>query len=305
MKDMITVVIPAFNHEKFISQAIESVLSQSYQNFKIIIIDDFSTDSTPVICEKYSKTDKRINFIRNNKNLGAHNSINYGITLAESSYISILNSDDVFTNTKIEKSISIINNMDVDLVFGTVKFIDAESNIIKKGITFDWYKRALNFLSKTNDLLLSILNENFVVTTSNMVFKRELWEKNGGFKNLRYCHDLEFLMNSSLNGKIIFDDKHTHVLYRVHEKNTIKETPINVWIEIASVIAATLVNNNRQLLEQINSKNIIHFNQFLKNKNLSNIISYLMLLFINNDSTEKYYEYLSHDNTKTILKNFF
>jgi len=88
----ISIIIPAYNHEEYITEAINSVLNQSVKDYEIIIINDGSTDSTEQ--RILSIHDKRIQYI-SQKNSGAHSAINRGINLAQGEYISILNSDDI------------------------------------------------------------------------------------------------------------------------------------------------------------------------------------------------------------------
>ena len=91
-KPLISVVIPAYNHERFVGAAIESVLNQSCSDFELVIVDDGSTDNTAEVIKSY--TDKRIHYYYQ-ENQDAFNTINRGISLAKGRYISILNSDDI------------------------------------------------------------------------------------------------------------------------------------------------------------------------------------------------------------------
>jgi len=95
----ISVIIPAYNHEKYITEAISSVLNQSYHDLEIIIINDGSTDSTEQ--RILSIHDQRIQYV-SQKNSGAHSAINRGISLAQGEYITILNSDDLYLPQRLE-----------------------------------------------------------------------------------------------------------------------------------------------------------------------------------------------------------
>jgi glycosyltransferase involved in cell wall biosynthesis len=123
----VSVIIPSFNHHKYIVEAIDSVLGQTFQDYEIIIIDDSSTDgSVKIIQEHLNKiNDKRIRSIVFEKNRGASVTVNKGICEAKGGYISILNSDDVFIPDKLEKQVSFLDaNKNVGAVFTLAEIID-------------------------------------------------------------------------------------------------------------------------------------------------------------------------------------
>ena len=99
MSPLISVIIPAYNHERFIGAAIESVINQSLTDFELIIVNDGSTDGTEDVVKKYD--DSRLRYFYQ-ENQDAYNTINRGISLARGQYISILNSDDIYTIDRLE-----------------------------------------------------------------------------------------------------------------------------------------------------------------------------------------------------------
>ena len=105
-KEKISIITPLYNGEEFITHAIHSVINQTYENWELIIIDDFSKDkSFEIICD-YAKKDKRIQIIKNEKNLGVVETRNKGIREATGRYIAFLDSDDTWNNNKLEKQIT-------------------------------------------------------------------------------------------------------------------------------------------------------------------------------------------------------
>ena len=119
-------IIPAYNHEKYIGRTIRSAIEQSYEDFELIIINDGSTDGTDHEIRKID--DKRIVYITR-ENRGAHNTINEGIEAAKGEYISILNSDDIYTPDRLEKCIKFLeSNKDYSAVISEVGGIDDESS---------------------------------------------------------------------------------------------------------------------------------------------------------------------------------
>ena len=104
-KPFVSVLMPAYNAEKYIELAIESILNQTYENFEFIIVDDCSTDSTHKIIKKYSIKDKRIKLLRNKINSGVAKSLNNGLKICKGKYIVRMDSDDWSYPNRIEKQV--------------------------------------------------------------------------------------------------------------------------------------------------------------------------------------------------------
>ena len=101
MKDLISVIIPVYNVEKYINRCVDSVIHQSYTNLEIILVDDGSPDNCPTICDNYSKQDSRIKVIHK-KNGGLSDARNVGIEHSKGKYITFIDSDDYISNDYVE-----------------------------------------------------------------------------------------------------------------------------------------------------------------------------------------------------------
>ena len=104
----VSIIIPMYNRERYIREAINSVLSQTFQDFEIVVIDDGSDDSSVNIVE--SITDNRIHIYKNESNMGIPRARNIGLLHARGEYIAILDSDDVMRPARLEKQIAYLNN---------------------------------------------------------------------------------------------------------------------------------------------------------------------------------------------------
>lgn len=123
----ITVVIPSYNHEKYIAQAIQSVLEQTYQDFEIVITDDGSRDGTVDVIKTFR--DPRIRLFCFDRNQGACAAMNNNIREAKGEFIAVLNSDDLFLPDKLEKQVAFLDkNQEIGAVFGHPKLIDEVGN---------------------------------------------------------------------------------------------------------------------------------------------------------------------------------
>lgn len=106
IKGLVSVIIPTYNREHSLQHSINSMLEQSHVNWELIIVDDCSTDNTATVVGNYRQNDKRIFYLRLNRNSGACVARNEGILLAKGEYITFLDSDDEYLPTKIEKQLS-------------------------------------------------------------------------------------------------------------------------------------------------------------------------------------------------------
>ena len=125
----VSVIMPAYNSEKYVGEAIESILNQTFIDFEFIILNDGSTDNTPKIVKEYAKRDKRIKFIDNKKNQGFIASLNQCLDVARGEYLAKMDSDDISLPQRLQKQVDYLEkNPNVGLVgtgyraFGTQTF---------------------------------------------------------------------------------------------------------------------------------------------------------------------------------------
>lgn len=129
---LVSIITPNYNCERFIAQTIDSVLSQTYQNWEMIIVDDCSTDNSYNIAVEYAKNDKRIIVLRNESNSGAAISRNKALDNAKGEYIAFLDSDDLWEQNKLEKQLKFMEENNCDFSFSRYSLIDEENNSLGK-----------------------------------------------------------------------------------------------------------------------------------------------------------------------------
>lgn len=126
---MISIIMPAYNSEKYIGKAIDSVLKQTYSDYELIVIDDCSTDNTYKIIQTKAKEDMRIHIYQNTENVGVSKTRNRAVSLANGEWIAFLDSDDIWTEDKLEKQAAFINrNPDTVLFYTGSAFTDEYCN---------------------------------------------------------------------------------------------------------------------------------------------------------------------------------
>ncbi|MBA1438790.1 MAG: glycosyltransferase [Epsilonproteobacteria bacterium] len=206
---LVTVVIPAYNHAKYIQEAIDSVIDQTYKNIELIIINDGSSDKThEKIMEKEEACRNR--FVKftylNRENKGLINTLNEALNLTHGEYFSMLGSDDYYYRNKIEKQIDFFkNNVQYALHYGNVTFVNSKSQIIKNGKTKSF---------KSGFVFDKLIYKNFIPLPSVMV-KTKIVKEIGGFDTRFFLEDYPLWLKIAKKYKIGFTtDSLTH--YRVH-----------------------------------------------------------------------------------------
>jgi len=128
MINLVSIITPSYNSLRFISQTIESVLSQTYKNWEMIIVDDVSPDNSNEIIEEYIKKDSRIKLIKLEKNSGPAVARNRAIEEAKGRYIAFLDADDLWHPNKLEKQIAFMNENNLSFTYSSYELIDEEGN---------------------------------------------------------------------------------------------------------------------------------------------------------------------------------
>jgi len=224
---MISVIIPAYNHERFIGAAIESVLGQTWTDLELIVIDDGSTDRTGAIVQGYR--DSRLSYFYQ-ENQDAFNTINRGLGLARGDFVAILNSDDVYALNRFEQLVEKQRQTGAQCLFTDV------IPISDSGVVFDdpafgwnlWHQKNRKFFNECGDLYTAFLKGNFMVTTSNLFMTAEAVKKVGPFCSLRYLHDYDFIFRMMLSfpDKVHYVQDEKLLYYRIHSGNTLGEAAI-------------------------------------------------------------------------------
>ncbi len=233
----VSVVIPLFNHVKFIEEAVRSVLGQTYEALELIIIDDGSTDGSGAVVQGIP--DKRIRYFYQ-ENQGAHNAINRGVRLARGEFLSVLNSDDIYDPRRIEECVGLLDgDSSLSAVFSSVDCIDENGGFIKsvkrKDHVWTSHLPETSFMEEES-IILDLLAGNFLITTSNLFCRKTVFDKTGYFKGLRYAHDYDFFLRLSHLFKTEVIDSPL-VKYRIHGANTLKPDDPEVCFEVGLTLS--------------------------------------------------------------------
>jgi glycosyltransferase involved in cell wall biosynthesis len=223
----VSVIIPSYNHGRYIARAVESVLSSSFSDLELVIVDDGSTDDTLQVLRSY-RTRPQVK-VRTQENRGAHAALNVGLSLAAGRLLFVLNSDDAFHPDRIRRLVERFHaDPGVVLAGSWIEVVDAGDGSlgVKRGRLNmpPWPPASAGpLLSEVGEHELALLETNFISTTSNVAFRRSLLDEAGlDFLPLRYTHDWEFILAACRHGRIALVEEPL-VRYRVHDSNTIRE----------------------------------------------------------------------------------
>lgn len=186
---LVTIVCLCYNHGKFIVEALDAVLDQTYPNIELIIVDDCSTDNSVEVIEGWRKKHPGIPFLSNKKNLGNTRSFNQALKLAKGDYIIDLAADDLLVENCVELQLQKFQTSlypDLGIVYGNIELVDEDNKHIAYFFGVDENKKRIK-PEPTGNIYIGLLNlENNVCSVSSMV-KREVYERFNGYdENLAY-----------------------------------------------------------------------------------------------------------------------
>lgn len=225
MPERLAVIIPVYNHARFIGEALESVLGQSRPPDRVICIDDGSSDDSLAVMEPFKARGVEV---RGRENRGAHNTINELVTLAaqDCDWISILNSDDRYLPRRFERCFETAAAHPNQAVITTrLEVIDDQGARMSESEPRARWFYGVQSLGAAEELTAAewMGRGNFVATTSN-VFARASYLSANPFRPYRFNHDYFFLAGAAWRDQIAHCPE-VHMQYRVHGSNTISTRP--------------------------------------------------------------------------------
>lgn len=204
-RDLISIIIPIYNVEKYLEKCLDSVIKQTYDNIEIILIDDGSEDKSKQICDDYAKIDNRIKVIHK-KNEGVSKARNIGIDTSKGEFITFIDSDDYIDKNYIEELYKLCIKNNSDIAICGVKDEDYDGNIVHVS------NKIIKKLNK-REILIELLNEKYFFS----VCWAKLYKKSK-IGNIRFnemmkiAEDFDFLYKLLDNINVVYVDT-TKILY--------------------------------------------------------------------------------------------
>ncbi len=208
----VSVVIPAYNAARYLGQAIDSVLQQSFQDFEVIIVDDGSTDETASIVQSFA--DPRVHYLYQD-NQERSRARNRGVSASTGEYIAFIDADDYFYPQKLAWQVAALNaNLDIGLVAGGLAWVD------------DAGKELMLFkpwLAHPRPDLKYLLFRTLSNLGATLIRKRCIHLVGGFAENLSHCEDWDFWLRLAVAGCRMAWTKEIVLAYRIHSENSVRQ----------------------------------------------------------------------------------
>jgi glycosyltransferase involved in cell wall biosynthesis len=211
---LVSVLMPSYNHERYISEAIEGVLNQTFADFELIIIDDASKDKSKEIIKIYKEKDSRIRTIFHNENKGIARTLNDGFEEAKGKFIAFTASDDVWVKDKLKKQLEVLEKNEDLVVWSESLIIDALGNPAGEFFT---QKYRASKRKESGDIFEELLKGNYICATS-VILKRENLKDIRFDEQLKYLNDYKFAVDLARRYKFYFIPEPL-AMYRIHGRN--------------------------------------------------------------------------------------
>ena len=228
--EKVSIIIPCYNKEPYVKEAVKSALNQTYKNIEIICIDDCSTDNSRAVLKELAEKYDNITLIEEDKNIGVCRARNKAIEIASGEYILPLDADDTIEPTYIEKAINVFDgNPNIGVVYSRVRNLKNRKEILKG----------------TNELN-NLLHDNFITCSS--VFKKSDFQKVGGYDTAFDkigCEDWDLYLSFLEKGCNFYQID--EILFNYRQKT----------------------NKNRTAI-QLKNRNAVYFSILIKHKSLYN-----------------------------------
>lgn len=229
-KPFISIIMPAYNAEKFVYKAISSVLSQTYINWELIVVDDGSTDTTAAIVKEFEQKDRRIKYYyQQNKRQAAAR--NFAISLSRGEWIAFFDADDLWISTKLKIQTEYFKKFPADCYYTGGFIIDEYDHIISDYKTnygfftgIEMYKRLYSY--NLIPILSAIVRKNWII---------KIGEQN---EYLETCEDLDYWLRLAKNGADFYGIDEKLFMYRVNPDGTSRNT-----LQIRVGYAKAFINN--------------------------------------------------------------
>ena len=190
---LVSVICLCYNHEKYVEEALESVINQSYTNIELIIIDDCSTDNSKKVIEKWLLKHPTITFISNKRNLGNTTSFNKAVKFSKGEYIIDLATDDILLKDCVATQVETFKNSaykNLGIVYGNVSIIDENNNFITNYYTEEDFPQS-------GDIYKMVISRSAKICSVSSMVKKKVFDTIGFYNEKLAYEDLDIWVKAS------------------------------------------------------------------------------------------------------------
>jgi glycosyltransferase involved in cell wall biosynthesis len=228
----VSVVMPAYNHERFVGLALDSVVRQTLRDLEIIVVDDGSLDRTGLLLDQFAeRCSTHAVTVVHQPNAGEHAAINRGLARARGEFVAIVNSDDLYAPKRLETMLAAMHDRAADFAFSGTRFIDDDgSELGSNHASIEELRGRISASLVSGDPLIALLQDNVAISSGNFVLRRALLEQTGGMSAFRVHHDWDFILAASYFTPLAFVAEPLYD-YRVHGANTLSAARVHAHLE--------------------------------------------------------------------------
>lgn len=274
---LISVVIPVYNSGKYLSHCIESVLSQTFKEFELLLINDGSTDDSNKICDEYAQWDNRIRVIHKS-NTGVSDTRNCALDIAMGKYVIFMDADDYWSvKTALEQLFDIAEKNDLDIIRGEYDIVDEQGDLHYRQLGFRFEKEYINRLLTPYEFLKYAIHGEFFLWLC--LFRREIINSLRFEYGLAFLEDMQFLSKLMMkNVRSMYVPNVNFYVYRINSQSASNRCQPQRIKDIL-VVSRTLYNLSKKTTDSLLSS-------FFVDKSLA--LFHLALSYI---SLDEYYVY--------------
>lgn len=204
---MISVIMSTYKEdERLLRESIESILNQTYRDFEYIIILDYpDNDVHKSVIEEYAFKDNRIHFYINEKNMGLTDSLNRGLSLCHGEYIARMDADDISLPNRLERQMKYLEKNHYDLIGGITEMINENGSLLYSIKSVPTDPKKIN----------KALRYSQCIAHPTWLGRKEVFEKNAGYRHMPLCEDYDFTLRAVLNGFVVSNLNEAVLKYRM------------------------------------------------------------------------------------------
>ncbi len=269
-KPLVSVIIPCYNYGKFLAEALDSILAQTYFNWECIVVNDGSTDNSELIGRKYKNSDSRFKYIYQ-KNAGHSAARNTGLAVSSGKYIQFLDADDLLEKEKLNLQVQLMEeNPEIDLVYSDILgFLDKDPD--RKLTPANFFTQEL-ISGKGEMIIANLIPTNFFLPGC-VIMRKTIYDKIGFMKASYGFEDWEYFFRMAFEGFYFYHDSRSEakLLSRTHGNNTTHnamkmiKSKVTVREEIIKVTHAYLSENKLNLSKNFAAKLLKEHHKLLIN----------------------------------------
>lgn len=266
---MISVIMSTYKEdERLLRESIESILNQTYRDFEYIIILDYpDNDVHKSVIEEYALKDDRIHFYINEKNMGLTDSLNRGLSLCHGEYIARMDADDISLPDRLERQMKYLEKNHYDLIGGITEMINENGSLLYSIKSVPTDPKKIN----------KALRYSQCIAHPTWLGKKEVFEKNAGYRHMPLCEDYDFTLRAVLNGFVISNLNEAVLKYRMTSNSISRSNLFEQYLYMA-YITNEYKNNRIASVDKAYAYVQQHLNEKDSNKYLkANVIFNRML----------------------------